>query len=312
MRRTWLVVFVALSAALVAVAALGWPVAALLGGLVLFSAATAIGVGSRVVFVDELTALVVRSALDERVLRVVPGPGWTFLLPFREKAGPLLATGRRLQEIDVSEVLLPDQQPVLLNLTASVLHQVTPQVLAPDALGQVLPDLVNSLPQMVRYYADYCLRALVAGGALDRPDNAGRQRLERQLTQVLAGYLAGLGVTVHEVRLVIRPPAGLAQSLTTAEQQRVGIDLQARQLAALLAALTGQQQQAHDLALLELARSLGNSGESWTSLDLASWLDLDGRPADRALAARLPLWGGRQPSGRRAEGAAVPPLPPGR
>jgi nitrous oxidase accessory protein NosD len=140
--------------------------------------------------------------------------------------------------------------------------------------------LIDNRSGIVQHYTDYYLRNLVAGIDLARIHNGSRERLERQLGLLLRDRLAGLGIAVHGVQLVIWPPAGLQETLASAEQHRVGITLQAEQLETILNALTGQSDEARNLALLELARSLGGRGQLWTRLDLASLLD--GGPAEPA------------------------------
>jgi hypothetical protein len=110
---------------------------------------------------------------------------------------------------------------------------------------------------------------------------------------LLQDRLTALGIAVHSVQLVLWPPAGLQETLTHAEKHRVGITLQAEQLVAILNALTDQSDQARSLALLELARALGGSGQVWTGLDVASLLD--GQPAEldrpsSLVQSQLPIW----------------------
>jgi hypothetical protein len=64
--------------------------------------------------------------------------------------------------------------------------------------------------------------------------------------------------------------------------------LQAEQLDAILNALTDQSDEARSLALLELARSLGRSGQVWTGLDVASLLGGRATGPDQSLSLTLP------------------------
>jgi hypothetical protein len=293
MRRIWVIGTVVALGILLLIAFLGEPVGALLGILVLLSAAATGVIASNVVYVRQRSALVVLSAQHDAVLRAVMGPGRTFLLPFREKEGPVMDTGYRLEPVYVHDVLQANQQPATLRFTAYVVHQLAPDTISPVRLGEILPELIDNLSGIVQHYTDYCLRNLVAGVDPARIHNGGRDRLDRHLELMLKDRLVGLGIAVHGVQLVIWPPAGLQETLTNAETHRVGITLQAEQLETILNALTDQSDEARSLALLELARSLGGSGQVWTGLDLASLLD--GRPSEldrpsSLVQSQLPIW----------------------
>ena len=272
MQGKWLIGFFLALGILILIGVLGEPVGAMLGILVLFSGTTFAVVFSHLVFVRQRTALIVQSALHDAVLRVVTGPDRTFLLPFLEKAGPVLETGYRLEQVHVQDVLQYDQQPATLRFTTFVLHQLAPHTLSPTRLGEILPNLTENLSAIVQRHTDYCLRNLVADLNPDQIHNGSRGRLERHLELLLKERLAVLGIAVQSVQLVIWPPAGLHETLTRAHQHRVGITLQAAQLDALLKALANQADEARSLARLELARSLGRNSQVWTTFDLASFL----------------------------------------
>jgi hypothetical protein len=282
----WVVLFCLAVGALVVIAVLGNPLAALLGWLVLLSAAGFASLFGHFVWVRQLTAQVVQSRMHDAVLRVVPGPGRTLLRPFYEKLGPVLDTGYRVEQVYVQDVHQPAQRANPLRFTVFVLHQLVPHTIPVERLGQILPHLSDHLSALIQRDTDYCLRILVADMASARLQNGGRQRLEHRLSFVLRDRLQNLGIFVHGVQLVIWPPAGLHETLTLAEQHRVGIALEAEHLGSVLGALTDRNEQARSLALLELARSLDASGRSWTTVDLASLWNTIGQGRSSRLASQ--------------------------
>lgn len=290
MGRQWGVGFIATLMILIIVGIWITPLGALLGGLVLISAASAAALFAHVVFVKERTALVICSRHDDSVIRVIPGPDRTFLQPFVEKCGPVLDTGFHMEEVHVEDILQPDQRPNILGFTAYIVYQLEPHTISPRVVGTFLPQLDDNAKALVRHSGAYCLRNVVADSDLTQLNNGHRQHLERSMKHALRAQVARLGVRIQNVQLAIRPPVGLHRTLTAAEQQRVGITLQAEQLAALLRALTQQSEEASSLALLELSRSLGRDGQTWTGLDLSALLGTQpGRTSDPAGVQPL-LW----------------------
>jgi len=275
-----------------------------LGGLVLLVAATVRVVIDHLVFVGPNEALVVCSRWDDRVIRVIEGPDWTVLLPGYEQEGARLDTSYQLQQVPVAELLQTDQQVVVLRPAVYVMYQLEPKRLDLRHLGKLLPYLVNSVSDIVQLWTDYLMRRLVSDMSFDEPDAGVQARLERHLTQLLNEHLGALAVVVHRALLVIRPPAGLYKALTAAEQQRVRITLQGEQLNKLLQALADQHEEARGLALLDLAHSLGSSGQTWTGLDLGGWLGFDGEPGLSLVTGQLPWWPPPIRSTRRAGQAA--------
>ena len=290
--RMWVIGFFVGLAILILIAVLWSPLGALLGGMVLASAA-AIGItSSHIIPVHQRTALVVLSTLHSAVLRVVPGPGTALLIPFWEKPGDVIDTSLHLEQVYIEDILQSDQQPAILRFTAYVIHQLAPQTIPQEALAELLPTLTGNLGGLVERWTDYFVRNLIADIDPSRLHNGSRSRLETRLTHLLEDCLGSMGIAVRGVQLVIWPPAGLHTTLTTAEQQRVSTTLQAEQVAALLEALEGQSDHANSLVLLELARSLGRDGPAWVSLDLAPLLSGDPGKAPSPATTQLPLLSG--------------------
>ena len=275
MRKEWVIsVFISLIV-LVLIAVFWTPVGAMLGGLVLMSAVSLGIIASHYVLVRERTALVVCSSLHDAVIRVIPGPDRIFLRPFVEKPGPVLDTSYQIVTVDVDNILQSEQRTSTLGFTATILCQLAPNMIPPAQLGQILPGLTDNLEGIVQRYCDYYLRNLLADYQPDQMTNGSRMRLERHLLKLMAGHLARLGIVIQTVELVIRPATGLHHTLTAAERKRIGITLQTEQLKAILGALTGQAEEAQSLARLEMARALGQGGQTWTTLDVASTLNID-------------------------------------
>jgi regulator of protease activity HflC (stomatin/prohibitin superfamily) len=288
MRRIWVIGAILTFCILLLIAFLGEPMGAMLGMLVLLSAITIGALVSRVVFVRQRTALVILSARHDAVLRVVMGPGSAFLHPFREKEGPVMDTGPQTEHVHVHDVLQFDQQPATLRFDSSVIYRLAPDSISVGRLGEFLPFLTDSQSDIIQYWTNYYLRNLVADRDLGRILGGRRSRLELHLNKLLTGHLAQLGLAVESVQVVLRPPAGLEETMTNAAQQKVGIKLQAEQLAAILNALTDRSDQASSLARLELARSLGRSGQVWTGIDVASQLNGQRTDPDQSLSLALP------------------------
>jgi len=308
MRREWVISVVISLIVLILIAVLWTPVGAMLGGLVLMSAVSLAIIGSHVVLVRERTALVVCSSLHDAVIRVVPGPDRTFLLPFVEKPGPVLDTSYHLVPVYVDNILQSEQRPSALGFTANVLYQLAPHLIPPSQLGQILPSLTDNAEGIVRRYCDYYLRNLVAERHPEQMTNGNRSRLERHLLQLMAGHLVRLGIVIQTVELVIRPATGLHHTLTAAEQKRIGIMLQREQLEAILGALTDRSEEAQSLARLELARALGQGGQTWTTLDIASALGVDPDLTPSPARLRPPQWAGAMKLPSDAEKTRLPPI----
>ena len=180
-------------------------------------------------------------------------------------------------------------------------------MLLPAQLGQMLPGLTDNVEGIVQRYCNYCLRNLLADYQPQQMTNGNRIRLERHLRLLMAGHLVGLGIAIHAIELVIRPATGLHHTLTAAERKRIGITLQTEQLEAILGALTGQAEEAQSLARLEMARALSQGGQTWTTLDVASTLNID--PDLTPSSARLQPPQGAGTTGLR-KGPEKPRLPP--
>lgn len=292
MQRMWVMGFLIALAILILVGIVWSPLGALLGGLVLFSAAAFAIAGTSFVRVRERTALIVFSTLHDGVRRVVPGPATTFLQPFLEKVGVEMDTGIHQVRVHVEDVLHANQQTALLRFTAIVIHQLAPHTIAPARLGEILPNLTHNLNSIVQGWTEYYLRNLLANVDPERLHNGSRLRMERHLQRLLADHLGMFGIAVRRVQLVFWPPAGLHTTLATAEQQRVTISLQKEQLDALLAAFAERPDQAQNVVLLEMARSMGQNGQTWLTLDLGALMSKgegESLPPD---GAQLPLWPG--------------------
>lgn len=295
MRNMWVIGFFVALAILILVGILVSPVGAVWGGIVLLTAAALAVIASHIVFVHERTALVVCSRQHDGVLRAVPGPGIQFLTPFLEKAGPVMDTSIRLEPVQIRDVLQSDQRPTMLSFTVNVMYQLAPHTVTPRRLGEILPNLTGSLSTIIQRWTDYYLRVLIADTDPAHIHNGHRQRLEHRLERLMIERMATMGVTIRGIQLVIWPPAGLHTTLTTAEQQRVGIALQAEQLDAILAALSDQSEEARSLALLELARALGNNSRMVAAVDLAALMGANGSDTGQMappLAQQLALWSG--------------------
>ncbi len=268
------------------------PVGALLGGLVLLSAAAIALLASHVVFVRQRTALIVRSRQHGTILRTVRGPATVLLVPFLEEVEQVIDTTCRLEQVHVKNVLQSDLRPATLSFTAHVLYQLEPYRLLPQQLGEVLPNLTGDLSALIRRWTDYYLRSLVASADPMSIHNDGRIRLERHLKRLLEDRMAKMGISIQGIQLVVWPPVGLEDALTAAEQQRVDNDLQAERLAAILCALVGRSEEARSLARLEFARSLGQNGRLGIGFNLASLLNTAGLEIEQSPpeSVQLPLW----------------------
>ncbi len=292
MRNKALAAFLAALVVLALIGVLVTPVGALLGGLVLLSAAAIALLASHVVFVRQRTTLIVRSRQHGTVRRIVPGPATTLLIPFLEEVEQVMDTNCRLEQVHVKNVLQSDLQPAILSFTAQVQYQLAPHLLSPQQLGEVLPNLTGDLSALIRRWTDYYLRNLVADTDLTHVHNSGRARLERRLEWLLRDRMCRIGVAIQGVQLVVWPPVGLEDALTIAEQQRVGNDLQAERLAALLCALAGRSEEARSLARLEFARFLGQNGHGGVGFNLAALLNTAGLEIEQTPSrfVQLPLW----------------------
>ncbi|GEM_PF-3448128 len=292
MRNRFGIAFLVALGALLLIGILVTPVGALLGGLVLFSAAAIALLASHVLFVRQRTTLITRSRQHGTVLRIVPGPATVLLMPLREEVEQVIDTTCRLEQVHVRDILQADLQPAILPFTAHVLYKPAPHLLSPQQLGEVLPDLTGNLSAAIQRWTDYYLRALVADTDLTHRPNSGRARLERRLERLLAERLARIGVAIQGVQLLVWPPVGLEDTLTAARQQRVHHDLQAERLAAILQALAGQSEEARSLARLEFARALGQNGQAGVGFNLASLLSAAGLEIEKAPPqfVQPPLW----------------------
>lgn len=225
-----------------------------------------------IVIVRRNQALVVCSRWDDRLVRVIHGPSWNLLIPGYEQEAARLDTTIQLQEVPLAELVQADQQPVILRFAVQVLYELVPKKLDLWQLTRVLPYLTDGVADIMQLWTDYLMRRLISSLDLTALNGHVLGRLERHLAQLLNEHLSILAVQVHSTKLVMQPPAGLYETLTAAEQQRVSIMLQEEQLNRLLPALKNQPEAARSLALLELFRSLGRSGQTWTALDVGNWL----------------------------------------
>ena len=249
------------------------PLAGFFLGAVVCPVALFIAAQRYLVAVKPARALIVRSPLSKAVLRVVSGPTSTFVLPFREEASPVLDTSEQSQIVQVGNLLHRGQLATSFTFEVSVLYRLAPHALTRSKLGEVLPNLTDGLSTLLSSRTTYYLRRLVGDVDLDQSRNGCQRRLERHLHQLLAGELSLLGIAILGVQLVMEAPAGLQDALTDAERERVDIALQADRLAAILKALAGHSKEARSLAVLQLANALGRGGGTWTSVDLASFLN---------------------------------------
>lgn len=282
MRNKLAIVFCIALPILALIGILATPLGALLGGLVLLSAAATTLLATHVVFVRQRTTLITRSRQHGAVLRIVPGPATALLMPFLEEVEQVIDTNCCLEQVHVRDALQSDQRPSVLSFTAQVLYKPMPQLLSPQQLGEILPNLTGDLSALIRRWTDYYLRSLVADTDPVRLGSGSRARLERRLERLLADRMAPIGVAVQGVQLLIWPPAGLEGTLTAAEQQRVGTDLQVERLTAILCALAGRSEEARSLARLEFARFLGQNGHAGVGFNLAALLHAAGLEIEQA------------------------------
>lgn len=292
MRHKTLAAFLAALVVLALIGILITPAGALLGGLVLLSAAAIALLASHVVFVRQRTTLIVRSRQHGTVLRTVPGPATTLLIPFLEEIEQVMDTNCRLEQVHVKNVLQSDLRPAILSFTVQVQYQPVPHLLSPQQLGEILPNLTGDLNALIQRWTDYYLRSLVADAGLASICNGGRTRLERRLERLLRDRMARMGIAIPGVQLVVWPPVGLEDALTTVEQERADNDLQAERLAAILCALAGRSEEARSLARLEFARSLGQNGHLGVGFNLAALLNAAGLEIDQTPPqfVQPPLW----------------------
>jgi hypothetical protein len=279
-------------AILILVAVLGAPIVAMLGGLVFFSIPTIAVLRRRVVRISPGTALIVQSRLHDAVLDVVSGPKSRFLLPFCEKAGPLLDTGDQRETVYISDLLQHGQRSTPFALKAHIMYRLAPHTLLPSRIGEILPDLADNLRGVLQFWVDYYLRRLVASLDLAHSHNGDHNRLESRLRHLLADRLAQFGARIQEVRLLVQAPVGLQETLTLAEQERVGTIIRAERLGAVLGTLRGKREEADSLARLGLSSAWGHRGQVWTTLDLASLLSSDDTASDEVAVSsseQLPL-----------------------
>lgn len=225
------------------------------------------------VAVEPARALIVRSPLSKAILRVESGPTSTFVLPFREEAGPILDTSDQIEIVQVGNLLHRGQLATPFTFEVTVMYRLAPDTLTPARLGEILPNLTDNLGTLLSSWTDYYLRRLVGDVDLNHSRNGCHGRLERRLHRLLADQLSLLGIVAQGVQLVMQAPAGLHSALTDAERARVDIALQADRLAAVLKALKGYSEEARSLAALQLPNAVGRGGRSWASVDLVSLLN---------------------------------------
>lgn len=269
------------------------PLAALAGLLALLLVTIAI-LRTHTIPVQQCTALVVCARGTRRVLRVVTGPATTVLRPLVEQRGPVLLTGYQQQAVRVRDLLQADYFPTSYTYTAYVGYRLAPEHLSLARLAEVLPLLTDGLGAEIERQTDHCLRGL----APDHGDCVGdcqRRRLERCLQQRLRQNLAHLGLAVERVQVVIQPAAGTRDVQAQAQQARLGIDLKADLLKAMLDAVQDQGENARLLALLTLADGLGRNGQALLPIQISSLLSGDGLEGQADLAAastpaQLALW----------------------
>ena len=199
------------------------PLAGFFLGAVVCPVALFIAAQRYLVAVEPARALIVRSPLSKAVLRVVSGPTSTFVLPFREEAGPVLDTSEQSQIVQVGNLLHRGQLATSFTFEVSVLYRLAPHALTRSKLGEVLPNLTDGLSTLLSSRTTYYLRRLVGDVDLDQSRNGCQRRLERHLHQLLAGELSLLGIAILGVQLVMEAPAGLQDALTDAERERVDI-----------------------------------------------------------------------------------------
>lgn len=229
--------------------------------------------------VPENASLVTRSSLHGAVRRVVRGPAVVLLVPFLEKAGPVVGTGIRFKQVIVENALHADRLPTTLCFTANVAYRLAPHRVPVRELGGLLSTMLADHGLLVEQCSEYCLRSLLAGTHPAYLSNGRLGRLERHFKQSLESHLGQAGVEVVSVQLLVCPPAGLCQVVNDAEQQQIAFKLQGEQLATVLSALADSPQAAESLAHLELARAFGHNGSTWVALDLAELWKSVGRPA---------------------------------
>jgi regulator of protease activity HflC (stomatin/prohibitin superfamily) len=291
MQKRWVVAVFALI--LIVAFVLARRVGAVRAGLLGFFATVAAVLAFHTVRVPECAALVVRSTAHDGVRRVIQGPAVALLVPFLEKAGPRVDTSYRIARVDVEDVLQSDLQPAILSFSAEVGWKLAPQAVPISQLGDLLPLLLGNPRVIIDSPADYCLRGQIARTTISDLCNGGFVGLERHLERSLRHSLKGLGIAIVDVKLLVSPPSGLRQMLHQAERQRVGIALQAEQIEALLARMTGHSKEAESLAVLELARSLGHNAQAWIGLDANSLIggraNGSSRPLSHMLAQPLPF-----------------------
>jgi hypothetical protein len=192
----------------------------------------------------------------------------TWLAPILEQAGPVVDTRLWFKRVVVEHAVQADRLPTALGFVVHVYYCLAPDLLSSRFLGVLLPQMTNDHERLVEQACDGCLRNLLADAQLSSPLNRRLARLKRHLELGLGAYLRQTGIEVQSVELVVYPPAGLAQVVSGAEQERVSIQVQGQKLAALLETLSGNPQAAESLAQLELARSFGQNGQAMFAVDL--------------------------------------------
>lgn len=269
------------------------PLAALAGVLALLLVTLTI-LHTHTVPVRQCTALVVRARGTNEILRLVNGPASTVLRPLVEQRGPVLLTGYQQQSVSVRDLLQADYFPTSYTFTAYVGYRLAPERLSLACLAEVLPLLTDGPGAEIERQTDHCLRGL----APDHGDCVGdcqRRHLERCLRQRLRQNLAPFGLALERVQVVIQPAAGMGAVQAHVQQARLGIDLKADLLKAMLDAVQDQGENARLLALLMLTDGLGQHGQALLPIQIGRLLSADGLdgPGDMAVAgtpAQLALW----------------------
>ncbi len=163
----------------------------------------------------------------ERVLTIKPinrykisGPGRVWL-SLRQRVVTRLSVGPRGQTLIFEQVRTVENMP--LKIKAQVLVRADPELFTNDLLPK-LPALNDGgWDGIIHWQTEYVLRLLIAQQSWQRlNEKVTQQRLERQLTQTLAGQLTFVGLCVMNISLInVELPTNLQQTIVEAEQDYI-------------------------------------------------------------------------------------------
>jgi hypothetical protein len=257
----------------VVVAALGMGWTARLLALLSFGGALLLLFWRQLVVVPERTVLVIMGRRHDQVLEAVAGPRTLFLWPLVEKPGLTFSTDCQLAEVYVDNAPQADQKPGTCGFHVHLQYRLAPQNLSPAALRDNLPFLTEHRTWAVQHWTTNYLRALIADIQPWRVDPQLLPRIQSRLRGRLARHLGSLGMELVGVQVDLCPSQGLRDTLLQVEQMRVRTPHEVERLQMILAALAGQAEPLHGLALLELAGAYGrHGGQTMATLDMASLL----------------------------------------